>query len=178
MGFVQIGFLSALGALAVPIIIHLVFGRRAGRVDLGTLRFLRVVLSETVRRQRIKRWLLLALRMSCFALLAFLFARPYLRATPWDCKDQLAIALPDQSAHTARGRDRRPVQPKSVAGRCPVNVNGLLVPAAARRAARLRRGAWASRDSSSRSVSRADAATSSTPVARPFRYRRQAGARY
>ena len=63
MGFVQFGFLAALAGIAVPIIIHLVFGQRARRVDLGTLRFLRIALSQNARRKRLKRWLLLALRM-------------------------------------------------------------------------------------------------------------------
>ena len=42
MNFIQNGFLIALGAIAIPIIIHLVFRQKAKRVDLGTLRFLRL----------------------------------------------------------------------------------------------------------------------------------------
>lgn len=108
MGLVQIGFLGAFAALAIPIIIHLVFGRRARRVDLGTLRFLKIVLRENVRRRRLKRWLLLALRMTCLALLAFLFARPYLVARHLGGGDRLVVILLDQSASmglkTPRGR--------------------------------------------------------------------------
>ena len=74
MGFIQAGFLAALGAVAVPIIIHLVFGQRARRVDLGTLRFLKIALSQNARRKRLKRWLLLALRIGAVSLLAVLFA--------------------------------------------------------------------------------------------------------
>jgi len=108
MGLVQIGFLSALAALAIPIIIHLVFGWRVRRVDLGTLRFLKIVLRENVRRRRLKRWLLLALRMTCLALLAFLFARPYLAAPRLGGADRLLVILLDRSASmglkTSRGR--------------------------------------------------------------------------
>ncbi len=82
MGWVQAGMLGALAALAVPIIVHLVYGRRARRIDLGTLRFLLIALRENIRRRRLKRWMLLALRMLCVALLAVLFARPYPAARP------------------------------------------------------------------------------------------------
>ena len=64
MSFLQIGFLGALAALAIPVIIHLVFRQRSKRVDLGTLRFLRVVLQQNARRRRVMRWLLLTLRLA------------------------------------------------------------------------------------------------------------------
>lgn len=106
MGFVQAGFLAALTAIAVPIIIHLVFDRRARRVDLGTLRFLQIVLRENVRRRRIKRWLLLAMRLACFALLAFLFARPYLATHELRGGDRLVVILVDRSASMGLETDR------------------------------------------------------------------------
>jgi len=108
MGFVQFGFLTALAAVAVPVIIHLVFGQRARRVDLGTLRFLRIALSQNARRKRLKRWLLLALRIGAVALLAILFARPYLLALQRKGHDRLVVILIDRSGsmglETTRGR--------------------------------------------------------------------------
>ena len=77
MSFIQIGFLGALAAMAIPIVIHLVFRQKTRKVELGTLRFLRTVLEQNARRRRVMRWLLLALRLACVALLAVLFARPY-----------------------------------------------------------------------------------------------------
>ena len=56
MSFLQIGFLTALGALAIPIVIHLVFRQRPRRAELGTLRFLRIVLAQNAHRRRIMRW--------------------------------------------------------------------------------------------------------------------------
>src|SRR5262245_40402487 len=98
MSFIQIGFLSALAALAVPIIIHLVFRQRPKRVELGTLRFLRIVLEQNARRRRVMRWLLLALRLACVGLLAFHFARPYLLAFQSAGQKQTAVVLIDASA--------------------------------------------------------------------------------
>jgi len=98
MSFLQIGFLGALAALAIPIVIHLVFRQRSKRVDLGTLRFLRVVLQQNARRRRVMRWLLLSLRLACVALLAVLFARPYwLAFRPAGEKQTVAILI-DRSA--------------------------------------------------------------------------------
>ncbi len=98
MGWVHAGMLGALAALAIPIIVHLVYGRRAHRIDLGTLRFLMIALKENIRRRRLKRWILLALRMLCVALLAVLFARPYLAARESGGEDRLVILLLDRSA--------------------------------------------------------------------------------
>ena len=96
--FVQPQFGWALFGLAIPIVIHLMFRRRSRTVDLGTLRFLRIVLTENARRRKLKRWLLLSLRMACLGLLALLFARPFLLARDQAGKDRLVAILIDRSA--------------------------------------------------------------------------------
>jgi len=98
MSFLQIGFLTALAALAIPILIHLVFRQRPRRADLGTLRFLRIVLAQNARRRHVMRWLLLALRLACVALIAFLFARPYWLAPQTAREKRTTVILIDQSA--------------------------------------------------------------------------------
>lgn len=98
MSFVQIGFLGALAAMAIPIVIHLVFRQKTRRVDLGTLRFLRVVLERNARRRRVMRWLLLSLRLGCIALLAALFARPFWLAFRAAGEKQTVAVLIDRSA--------------------------------------------------------------------------------
>jgi hypothetical protein len=115
MSFLQIGFLGALAALAIPVIIHLVFRQRSRRVDLGTLRFLRVVLQQNARRRRVMRWLLLSLRLACVALLAVLFARPYwLAFRPAGEKQTVAILL-DRSATMDLTLDGQRLVEKAVA---------------------------------------------------------------
>ena len=109
MQFIQIGMLSALGALAIPIIIHLMFRARARPVDLGTLQFLKVVLRDNARRRRLKRWLLLALRMGVLASIAFLFARPYMLATEPAPGDRLTVVLLDRSASMGQQGGPRPI---------------------------------------------------------------------
>lgn len=98
MSFIQVGFLGALAAMAIPIVIHLVFRQKTRSVELGTLRFLRVVLAQNARRRRVMRWLLLSLRLACVALLAVLFARPFLLAVRPGEEKQTVVALIDRSA--------------------------------------------------------------------------------
>ena len=109
MHFIQLGMLGALAALAIPIIIHLMFRQRARPIDLGTLQFLKVVLRDNARRRRLKRWLLLALRMACLALIAFLFARPYMLATEPAAGDRLVVILLDRSASMGLKGGTRPI---------------------------------------------------------------------
>jgi hypothetical protein len=109
MQFVQIGMLGALAALAIPIIIHLLFRQRARTVDLGTLQFLKIVLRDNARRRRLKRWLLLALRMAGVALIAFLFARPYMLAIEPAPGDRLVLVLLDRSASMGLQGGSRPI---------------------------------------------------------------------
>ena len=96
--FLQTAFLGGLIAIAIPILIHLFFRLKTKRVELGTIRFLRIVLEENARRRKVMRWLLLALRMAFVALLVGLFARPYFSAAETGGAKELLVILIDQSA--------------------------------------------------------------------------------
>jgi hypothetical protein len=96
--FLQTSFFAGLAALAVPVLIHLFFRLKTKRVELGTIRFLRLVLEENARRRKVMRWLLLALRMAFVALLVGLFARPFLTAAATSGDQELLVILIDQSA--------------------------------------------------------------------------------
>jgi hypothetical protein len=115
MSFLQIGFLTALGALAIPIVIHLVFRQRPRHADLGTLRFLRIVLAQNARRRNVMRWLLLALRLTCVALIAFLFARPYWLAERSAGEKRTTVVLIDQSATMDRRQEGERLIERAVA---------------------------------------------------------------
>src|SRR5688500_5222845 len=94
----QTSFLAGLVALAIPVLIHLFFRLRTKRVELGTIRFLRVIIEENARRRKVMRWLLLSLRMACVACLVLLFARPYFSAAAISGQKELLVVLLDQSA--------------------------------------------------------------------------------
>src|SRR5918993_5145136 len=105
MGFVQAAMLTALAAVALPVIAHLIFRRRSRPVDLGTLRFLKVAVRRDTRRRWLKRWLLLALRVGCVVLLVLLFARPYRAESVGGGDAGLTVVLIDRSASMGRERD-------------------------------------------------------------------------
>src|SRR6516164_4382146 len=98
LSLIHPAFLAATAAVAVPIVIHLLLRPRARRVDIGSVRFLRVALRDSTRRRKVRRWLLLALRVAAVLLLALLFARPFLRGGAADGRDRAVILLIDESA--------------------------------------------------------------------------------
>ena len=105
MGFVQASLLTALAAVVLPILAHLLFRRRSRPVDLGTLRFLKVAIRQDTRRRWLKRWLLLALRLACVVLLVLLFARPFRAEFAGGGDAGLTVLLIDRSASMARKHD-------------------------------------------------------------------------
>jgi hypothetical protein len=106
--FLQTTFLTGLIALAVPVLIHLFFRMKSRRVELGTLRFLRMAFEENARRRRLLQWLLLAMRLGLVALLVILFARPFL-ATARDHGDhhRLVILIDQSATMQLRGENGR-----------------------------------------------------------------------
>lgn len=78
MQFLYPGFLWALTALAIPIILHLFYFRRYKKIYFSNLRFLREVKEETSARNRLRNLLILFSRLLAFAFLIFAFAQPIL----------------------------------------------------------------------------------------------------
>lgn len=76
MAFSSPALLWALGALAVPILLHLFYFRRYRRVAFSDVRFLREVREETQNRSRLRNLLVLALRLLTFAAIVCAFAQP------------------------------------------------------------------------------------------------------
>ncbi len=77
MSFLAPAFLAALGALAIPVIVHLVNRERREVVAFPSLMFLRKVSYRAVRRQKLRHLLLLAMRCLSLAIIAAAFARPF-----------------------------------------------------------------------------------------------------
>jgi hypothetical protein len=101
--------LYILGALAVaaPIVFHLIRRTPKGEVPFSSLMFLSPTPPRLTRRSRLEHWFLLLLRAAALGLLAFAFARPFLRqAASLDAGEveQRRIAvLVDTSASMRRG---------------------------------------------------------------------------
>lgn len=98
MQFLQSPYLIGVAAVAVPIVVHLIFRRQARLVEIGSIRFLRDVVQRNRRKRTISQWLLLALRMAAVCLLAVLFARPYLVTSERVAARDQFVVLVDRSA--------------------------------------------------------------------------------
>ena len=65
-------------ALAIPVLIHLVRREKSEIIPFSSLMFLLKVPKRSIRQQKIKNLLLMALRLLILALLVGAFARPYM----------------------------------------------------------------------------------------------------
>ena len=78
MSFLYPGFLFALSALIIPIIVHLFNFRRYKKLYFSNVSFLQNVKEETRSRSKIKHLLTLLMRLLALAFLILAFAQPYI----------------------------------------------------------------------------------------------------
>ena len=129
MTFLAPLFLVGLSALAIPVIIHLIQRERKTVVEFPSLMFLRRIPYQSVRRRKVRHWLLLAMRTAAVLLIVAAFARPFLRqsalASAAAGGSREVVILLDQSAsmgygdHWQRARDfaRRAIDTLGADGR-------------------------------------------------------------
>jgi hypothetical protein len=78
MGFLAPAFLAGLLAIGIPIAIHLINRERRAVVQFPSLMFLHKIPYRSVRRQKLRHLLLLAMRCVALVLLVAAFSRPFL----------------------------------------------------------------------------------------------------
>jgi len=115
MSFLSPLFFAALAAIAIPVLVHLIQRERSRVVLFPSLMFLQRIPYQSVRRRRIRHWLLLAMRCAAIALLVLAFARPFFQqgalAAAAAAGAREVVILLDQSAsmgysdHWQRARD-------------------------------------------------------------------------
>src|SRR2546428_13596336 len=79
MSFLAPAFLLGLAALAIPVFIHLIQRERKRVIEFPSLMFVRRIPYQSVRRRRIRHWLLLMMRAAAILMIVAAFARPFLR---------------------------------------------------------------------------------------------------
>ncbi len=79
--FLNTAVLVGLAAVAIPILIHLFTRQKTKLVDFSTLRFLKELQNQQIRRLKIRQILLLILRALLILFLVLAFSRPALRST-------------------------------------------------------------------------------------------------
>ena len=90
-------FLAGAAAIAIPIALHLFRRRTETIIDFPAVRLLHKAPVEQQRRRKIREWILLALRVTALALLAFAFARPYFRSNVAAIASPITIVALDTS---------------------------------------------------------------------------------
>src|SRR6266545_3648103 len=107
MSFLTPFFLLGLGAIAIPVLIHLIQRERKRVVEFPSLMFVRRIPYQSVRRRRIRHWFLLLLRAAAVALIVAAFARPFMpqsaAATAVSGGARDVVILLDQSASMGYG---------------------------------------------------------------------------
>jgi len=81
MTFLSPSILWGMLAITIPIIIHLISLRHTRDTEFSTLRFIKSLKHETIRRLRIKQWLLVLLRTIAIICLILMFSRPLMTGT-------------------------------------------------------------------------------------------------
>jgi aerotolerance regulator-like protein/VWA domain-containing protein len=81
MAFLTPFFLLGLGAIAVPVLVHLIQRERKRVIEFPSLMFVRRIPYQSVRRRRIRHWPLLMMRIAAIALIVAAFMRPFLPKT-------------------------------------------------------------------------------------------------
>ena len=98
-------FLAGIAAVALPILLHMIRRHTRERVTFSSLMFLRPTLPRFRSRSRLEHVLLLVVRCSVLCLLAFAFARPFLRqpaaARPAEAGKRVVLLI-DTSASMRR----------------------------------------------------------------------------
>ena len=67
MAFLTPFFLVGLGAIAIPVLIHLIQREKKHVVEFPSLMFVRRIPYQSVRRRRIRHWALLLMRAASLA---------------------------------------------------------------------------------------------------------------
>lgn len=120
MSFLSPLFLIAVSAIGLPLLIHLLNLKRPQRVKFSTLAFFKELQKTTIRKIRIKRYLLLLMRLLAIACLALVLARPFLppglSASANSQAPALNAILIDNSISMSRIGDKGPLieQAKSI----------------------------------------------------------------
>jgi hypothetical protein len=107
MSFLAPLYAIGLSAVVAPIVFHLIRRSPRGDVPFSSLMFLAPTPPRLTRRSRLEHLLLLLLRSAAVCLLAFAFARPFLRQTAHlgfgDVERRRIAVLVDTSASMRRG---------------------------------------------------------------------------
>ena len=108
MTFLNPLFLIGISAFALPLIIHLIFKKKARVVPFPSIVFLREIDREVVRKKRLEEIIVMLLRMLVLVFLALFLSKPVLKTNLFASGSKaVAIILDDSYSMNARNGRRR-----------------------------------------------------------------------
>ena len=111
MIFLTPAMLWGLLAASIPIIIHLYSLRQTKEIEFSSLKYIRELEYETIKRLKIRQWLLVLLRMLIIICLILMAARPVFKGfiPAWIAgkKESRVVVILDNSASMSMLRDGR-----------------------------------------------------------------------
>ncbi len=110
MTFLSPAVLWGLFAAAIPVLIHLLSLQNTREVEFSSIKFIKALEHETIRRLKLRQWLLVILRTLIVICLVLIFARPVQRgfAAGWSGDQEAQVVLiidnsASMSAETEQG---------------------------------------------------------------------------
>ena len=107
MNFLAPAALAGLIAIAIPVVIHMINRERRETIAFPSLMFLRKIPYRSVRRQKLRHLLLLAVRCLAIAIIVWAFARPFferrMAVNPATSGGREVVVLLDRSYSMANG---------------------------------------------------------------------------
>jgi len=107
LSFLAPVFLAGLLALAIPVLIHLSYRQKSSVIEFPSLMFLQKVPFRSMKRQKIRHWLLFLMRCAAIGLLVLAFARPFIDrpgvAAAMAASDRDVVVLLDNSYSMSYG---------------------------------------------------------------------------
>jgi hypothetical protein len=107
MNFLAPAVLAGLLAVAIPVMIHMINRERRETIAFPSLMFLRKIPYRSVRRQKLRHLLLLAMRCLALAIIVWAFARPFferrMAAAPASSDGREVVVLLDRSYSMGHG---------------------------------------------------------------------------
>lgn len=113
MGFLNPWMLIGLAAAGIPVLVHLVFKRKAKVLPFPSIVFLRELDKEVVRRRRVEQWLVMLLRIAVVVLFTLFIAKPYLSSRLFSSGASKAIVVVLDDSYSMRVVEGKPLHDKA-----------------------------------------------------------------
>ena len=113
MGFLNPWMLIGLAAAGIPVLVHLVFQRKAKLMRFPSIVFLRQLDKEVVRRRRLEQILVMLLRIAVLALFTLFIAKPFLSSRLFASGASKAVVIVFDDSYSMHVVEGKPLHDKA-----------------------------------------------------------------